>query len=64
MKYLSLAFFAGLTPFGAQACQRCAPIVRAGVFQDDFLINLGLIVMPLLLIGLLAMVLHRMGDRS
>ncbi|MGH6648248.1 hypothetical protein [Aquabacterium sp.] len=49
---------------GAWACPRCAPLVRDSVFNASFLANLLLIVAPLALIGLVATVLYRWGDRS
>ncbi|RZL03435.1 MAG: hypothetical protein EOP36_04880 [Rubrivivax sp.] len=62
MKNILVLSLMCLTPLGAWACSRCAPLVRASVFNADFLATLMLIVAPLALIGLVATVLHRWGD--
>lgn len=53
-----------LAPIGTWACPRCAPLVQSSVFNANFLANLLLIVLPVVLTGLIAAVLHRWGDRS
>lgn len=53
----------GLTPIATWACPRCAPLVQDGVFNADFLANLLLLMMPLALIGLIALVVHHWDAR-
>lgn len=64
MKSLFALSMISLAPVGALACPRCAPAVRAGVFNADFLVNLVLILAPLVLVSLMALALHKLGDRS
>lgn len=63
MRHLLALTAISLYPLGAQACPRCAPAVRASVFDAGFLPTLALLLAPLLLIGLLAWALHRVGAR-
>jgi len=45
------------------ACPRCSTTdaVRAAVFGDGFWTTLGLLVLPVLIIAVLAVLLHRIG---
>lgn len=48
----------------AHACPACVPLVEAGIFGENFLRHLLLMVLPIAVLLLIALAVYRSGSRS